>query len=367
MSDPTMPWAQRQLAPHQTWPLTNGGGVTVAVVDTGVDAQTPQLAGRVLSGLDVINPGGGRGDSDCFGHGTFVAGLIAAAPAAGTGFAGVAPGVTILPIRVANNADDVTADAIARGIRAAVDNGASVINVSASTTVRNAPLEDSINYAQAHDVVVVASAANSAKQGDPVTYPASYPTAVAVGAVTPGGQRADFSQTGPYLDLVAPGVDVDSIGPRGPGQWKGSGTSYAAPFVAGTAALIRAYHPQLTADQVRRRLELTADHPAARLPDPQFGWGMVNPTEAVSMVIPEETGRTGALVSGSSANPPAMPPLDVGPVVVVAGFFLALVVILAVCLAGRLGPAGHRRRWRRGRIARVVPASDGPSSARSPP
>ena len=101
-----------------------------------------------------------------------------------------------------------------------------------------------------------------------MTYPASYPTVIAVGAVDSGGQRADFSQTGPYLGLVAPGVNVVSIGPRGPGQWQGNGTSYAAPFVTGTAALVRAYHPQLTAAQVRHRLEVTADHPAAALPEP---------------------------------------------------------------------------------------------------
>ena len=122
-------------------------------------------------------------------------------------------------------------------------------------------------------MVVVASAANSAKNGDPVTYPAAYPSVIAVGAVDATGKRADFSQTGSFLSLVAPGVGVASIGPRGAGHWLGSGTSYAAPFVAGAAALVRAYHPALTAAEIKHRLEATADHPAAALPDAGMGWG----------------------------------------------------------------------------------------------
>lgn len=349
-SDTAVPWAQQQLAPQRVWTLTDGTDVTVAVVDTGVDAGSPQLDGHVLGGLDVVNPGGGSGNTDCYGHGTFVAGIIAAAPATGTGFTGTAPGVMILPVRVANNADDVTADSIATGIRAAVDAGASVINVSASTTTADPNLQAAIDHAEENNVVVVASAANSAENGDPVTYPASYPSVLAVGAVDSNGQRANFSQTGPYLDLVAPGVDVVSIGPRGPGQWQGSGTSYAAPFVTAVAALVRAYHPGLSAAQVRNRLEETADHPAAALPDSGFGWGTVNPMAAVSTVLPDESGNTGAVVAAPARHPVLPPADDLGSIIAVLGFFLALVLVCAVFMARRVGPAGRRRRWR-GRTA----------------
>ncbi|GHF44780.1 type VII secretion-associated serine protease mycosin [Amycolatopsis bartoniae] len=360
-TETSVPWAQQQLAPQRVWPLTRGGGITVAVVDTGVDAHTPQLAGHVQRGVDITTSSHGPADSDCYGHGTFLAGIIAAASAPGTGFAGVAPDVSILPIRVANSAGDnspgaLTADSMARGIRQAVDSGAQVVNISASTTVPNADLQAAVQYAASRDVVVVASAANSAEDGDPVTYPASYPGVIAVGAVDANGQRANFSQTGPFLSLVAPGVDVTSIGPGGPGQWQGSGTSYAAPFVAAAAALVRAYRPTLTAAQVKHRLEATANHPAAALPDPGLGWGTVNLMAAVTTVLPEE-GGAGAQVMVTP--PPVRPanvqaPDELGPLLAVAGVMVAAIFAFALVRVSRLSRGGRRRGWRPARVVEVV-------------
>src|SRR5699024_7567223 len=128
-----VPWAQQLLEPERVWTVTRGKGGTVGVVDTGVDATTPQLAGAVKPGLDTSPSGNGSGDTDCLGHGTFVAGIIAARPAAGTEFAGVAPGAEILPIRNTTTEQGGSPRSMARGIRAAVDGGASVINISAST------------------------------------------------------------------------------------------------------------------------------------------------------------------------------------------------------------------------------------------
>ena len=105
---PGIPWTRKRLAPERVWPITTGTGVIVAVIDTGVDASVPQFAGHVLPGMDVVN-GSGPADNDCYGHGTFVAGIIASQAPAGTGVAGIAPGVTILPIRQANGANDGTA------------------------------------------------------------------------------------------------------------------------------------------------------------------------------------------------------------------------------------------------------------------
>jgi subtilisin family serine protease len=123
---PSVPWPQRQLAPERVWPLTDGSGVTVAVVDTGVDGQVPQLRGQVLPGVDTTAPDRGPADDDCFGHGTFVAGIIAATRIVGTGYAGVAPGVRILPVRCATTdvpgaPGTLTPEGMALGIRAAVD------------------------------------------------------------------------------------------------------------------------------------------------------------------------------------------------------------------------------------------------------
>ena len=340
------PWAQAWLGIGRTWPLTRGAGVTVAVVDTGVAADSPQLSGRVLSGLDLTSPGGGPADNDCFGHGTFIAGIIGAAPADGTSFHGVAPEVRILPIRVANSMDDGTARLLAEGIRAAVDRGADVVNISASTRAPEPSLLAAVEYAEQRDVVVVAAAANSAGQGVQVAYPAALPTVVAVGAIDSTGTLAAFSQTGPHLGLTAPGVEVVSVGPGGPGHWRGSGTSYAVPFVAGVAALVRAYRPELSAAQVRHRLLTTADHPAVALPDSGYGWGVVNPAAAVSSALAEEGAAGPAAPAGDARHPDLPPPDPIGPTLAALAAGLSVVLIGLVALLTVLLPAGRARGWR---------------------
>lgn len=376
-----VPWAQQRLAPERVWPLTKGAGVTVGVVDTGVDGKTPQLSGgRVQRGLDVAAPGGKPADDDCFGHGTFVAGIIAAGARAGTGFSGVAPEAKVLPIRCASVSEDgsppvLTALEMADGIRAAVDGGARVVNISASTNAPDPELAKAVRYAADRDVVVVASAANSAQQGDPVTYPASFPTVIAVGAIDVDGKKADFSQTGRFLSLVAPGVGVTSVGPRGAGQWLGSGTSYAAPFVAGVAALVRAYHPRLTAKQVKHRLEVTADHPATALPDPGFGWGTVNPMAAVTTVLPEEaSGPLPVITAAPAPLPPPKPLVGHGSAAALAAATSVPVVALLALLLFRLLGGARKRSWMPARVAEtssgrkvgaasaIRPGTHGPSS-----
>jgi type VII secretion-associated serine protease mycosin len=342
-----VPWAQRQLAPQRVWPLTRGGGVTVGVVDTGVDAGSPQLAGRVQQGLDVRNPGGKPANNDCFGHGTFVAGIIAAATADDTLFAGMAPDATILPIRVANEGKDTSAALLAQGIRAAVDRGVRVLNLSASAGGPTPELTAAVAYAAERDVVVVAASGNNDNDSSPTPYPATDKSVLAVGAVDQEGKRASFSLAGPHLGLVAPGVNVCSIGPGGPGQWEASGTSYAAPFVAGVAALVRAYRPKLTAAQVLHRLRATADRPPADLPSAEFGWGTVNPLAAVTAVLPEE-GEAGAVVAPvpAAAGFPVAPREDrASTLLVTLGLIGAAVVVVAVGFAVVVLPAGRRRRW----------------------
>ena len=297
-----VPWAQNRLTMDRVWALTKGNGVKVAVVDSGVDADVPQLAGRVLHGVDVVNPAGGPADTDCAGHGTSVAGVIAGQPIKGVGFSGVAPGVKILPVRDANAQNQSTAISMARGIRAAVDGGAKVINLANSQFFPSIELRSAVAYAAGKDVLIVAPAAASNTGSTPPTYPAAYPQVLAVGSVGPDGNPGSGSATGYYLDLVAPGEGITTLGRGGPGQVQKSGADMAAPFVAGTAALVRAYHPNLTAAQVMKRLELTADHPGGAVPDVKVGYGVVNPYAAIAAVIP---GETAAKKTTKVSNPAA--------------------------------------------------------------
>lgn len=344
--DPAVPWPQQQLGFSRVWQVTRGAGVTVAVVDTGVDGQQPFLRGAVLPGIDVIN-GSGAADTDCDGHGTFVAGLIAGRQRTGFGFAGVAPGATILPVRQANSTSDGTAHTLAAGIVAAVNAHAQVINVSIVTAAPTQELTDAVKYAVAHDVVIVAAAGNDYSSGNAVQYPAALPGVLAVGAVDASGKRASFSETGPDIGVVAPGVNL--LGPvaRTSGLVTvAGGTSFAAPFVAGVAALIRSYHPALTAAQVINRIEATADHPAGSLPDPGLGWGEVDPYAAVTAVLPGEAGATARPVSSAVPVPRAASGAGDAAMLAagtVAGGMVAAVLIL---FASGVVRRARARRWR---------------------
>lgn len=341
------PWAQRRLTPERAWPLTTGAGVTVAVVDTGVDASVPQLAGRVLPGVDMWNPKG-TGNSDCLGHGTFVAGIIAAAPRTGSGLVGVAPEAVILPVRQSNNRGEGSAEGLARAIRYAADAGVGVINVSLSTFYSTTALVDAVRYAEERDVVVVAAASNEGASGNPVAYPAAYPTVLAVAALDPSGKASTFSASGHHISLAAPGIDIVSTGPRGAGHYVGSGTSYAAPFVSGVAALVRARFPHLTAAQVRERITRTADHPSRILPDEGLGWGVVNPYAAVATeALPGDGAGPVTAIRGADLGPITAAPDDDGSTLLALLAVAVGLTALGVAIAVRvIAPAGRARRWR---------------------
>jgi membrane-anchored mycosin MYCP len=342
------PAAQLRLAPERAWDLTQGSGVTVAVVDTGVQASAPQLAGRVRAGFDVVNRSG-PGNTDCNGHGTFVAGIIAAQPVKGVGFAGVAPGASILPIRQSNTDTDGTAGGLATAIRLAVEAGARVVNVSSSSFFDSADLRAAVDFAVRRDVLVVAAVGNEAQEGNAKSFPASYPGVLAVGAVGLDDKRTDFSETGDFVDVVAPGVDVVSLAVRGRGHLVGQGTSFATPYVAGVAALVRAYHPALTVAQVTKRLQVTADHPGTAVPDKEVGFGVVNPMAAVSSVIPGEVAGAGAAPPAAERIPLAgpLPGRDTRGRTVALGIAgVGIGIALLTALVAVTVPRGRRRGWR---------------------
>lgn len=353
-----MPWATTWLAPERAWPVSTGRGVTVAVIDSGVDADHPQLRdpGAVLPGKDFLTPGDKRANFDCVSHGTAVASIIAARPLPATGFRGVAPGARILPIRVSERdaseqqGEAVDATVFAGAIRYAVDAGATVINISLSMYADQKPVREAVRYAQRHDALIVAAAGNAhSQQGpDPVTYPAAYPGVLGVGAMTIDGSRLPSSQVGSYVDISAPGGGVLAA-TRVRGHRYYDGTSFATGFVSGTAALVRAADPQLPATEVAARLIATAT-PASG-PADQYGAGVVNPYRAVQDVLSTTKPAVLPPVRPSTVDPAAerrtaawnLASREVQRIAVLAGICALLVLIAAIVV-----PLGRRRGWRAG-------------------
>jgi type VII secretion-associated serine protease mycosin len=343
------PWAQQALGFTRAWSLTRGAGVTVAVVDSGVDAN-PQFGTRFTEGLNLAPaPMGVPADADCVGHGTSVASIIAAAPVTGVSFAGVAPAAQVLSIKITNS-DSFPGALAAQAIRAAVVAGAQVINLSLATTVSTPELASAVAFAQASYVVVVAAAGNdSSSSGSGPFFPAAYPGVLSVGAVAPDGSLASFSDTHTPVSVTAPGVGVTAAYPGdfphayNPGS---NGTSFATAFVSGTVALVRAAHPDLTQSQVVARIEATADGGSG----PGTGHGLINPTQAVTAVLPlpasasPPPARSGGAVPISRAPRPDRAAASVAvPMVAGAGGLAVLVVATAIIV-----PAGRRRHWRPG-------------------
>ncbi|WP_424214619.1 type VII secretion-associated serine protease mycosin [Streptomyces sp. BI20] len=289
-------WGLRTLRAQEAWGITRGEGITVAVLDTGVDADHPDLAGNVLPGKDLIGMGAGPGDRAWARHGTAMAGIVAGhghGADRGEGVLGMAPGARILPVRVIleegdpgrAKARESKGGALAEGIRWAADNGADVINLSlgddSSSAHHEAAEDEAVAYALAKGVVVVASAGNSGTDGSPVSYPAAYPGVIAVTAVDRDGARAPFSTRRWYADVSAPGVDVVIADPDR-AYYEGWGTSAAAAFVSGAVALIRAAHPDLSPAQIERLLESTATDAPEGGRDDSRGHGLIDPVAALN-------------------------------------------------------------------------------------
>lgn len=279
-------WQLTFLRAEQAWPITKGEGVTVAVIDSGVDANHPDLRGQVVAGTDFVD-GSTDGRSDAVGHGTAVAGIIAGTADDDDGVEGLAPQAMILPIRVLdpNNQYD-SADDVANAIRWAVDHGASVINLSLGSADTSPVLTEALYYAFENDVVVVACNGNySNDRGTQVWHPAREAGVLAVSGVGGDGEPWDGSLTGPQTVLAAPATDITGAEPGG-GYTHIQGTSFAAPLVAAAAALVRSAYPQMSAVDVVNRLISTAWDSGAPGFDDKFGYGIVNPTGAITADVP---------------------------------------------------------------------------------
>lgn len=280
-------WQLKELDARDAWRTSTGAGVTVAVVDSGVDGSHPDLTGQVLAGTDLVTEAG-DGETDPVGHGTTVAGLIAGRRDDGRGVEGLAPDAKILPVRVLdeeNRYDDALI--VARGVRWAVDHGAQVINMSLGGIGDSPALAAAIDYAFAKDVVIVACTGNLTPSSpvDKVWYPAREPGVIAVaGLERDTNSLWSGSITGPETVLTAPATGL--VGARPGGYWQVQGTSFAAPLVAASAALLRSRWPHMSAANVVNRLISTAHDlgPAGR--DDHFGYGLVDPVAALASTAP---------------------------------------------------------------------------------
>lgn len=340
----------RSLDLTSVWRLTRGEGQRIAVIDTGVNRH-PRLA-HLEAGGDYV--GAGDGTQDCDGHGTIVAGIIAAAPdpTDQVGFAGLAPAASVISIRQSSTKFGPAADpsitgfgdvdTMAMAVRTAADLGATVINISSVACAAGALDDRALGAALAYavdvkDAVVVVAAGNvgGASQcpkqpEDPelswdsatvAVSPAWYDDYVlTVGAMGPDGSPSSFSLAGPWVDVAAPGEAMVSLDPSGSGLVDGltsfdrelpiSGTSYAAPVVSGLAALVRARFPELTARQVMARIEATA-HRRGGGWSPVVGNGMIDPQAALS-TDPTSTGAPAPAADARPLTVPVPPPISGG-------------------------------------------------------
>lgn len=360
-----LPWSLESVDLEKLWAEATGRGVRVAVIDTGVDAEHPQLKDAVDAGSGYntlpktkkkdepgVVRGKQNGTQDTLGHGTKVAGIIAARKMDDdvTRFVGLAPHSEIIPIRQNDENGRGTAATLAKAIDHAVGEDADVINISQDTAEALKPdstLKRAVEQAIEAGVVVVASAGNDGLGGEEKdTYPASYPGVLAVASADRNNERAPFSQSGDFVDVAAPGVDMVSTVPK-KGHCTDNGTSFSAPYVAAVAALLVEEHPGWTVEQVIAQIEQTAERSIAGR-DRLVGWGVVDPLRALTEdEKPISTPSPDQGISQAEAPTPASMELGetaqernerIGTYAVVAAAVLVTVI---------MGTAQVYRDWRR--------------------
>ncbi|RKT17704.1 type VII secretion-associated serine protease mycosin [Streptomyces sp. 1114.5] len=365
-------WALKTFeAAAKVWPVSQGEGVVVAVIDSGVNSEHQDLTGQVLPGADFSGTqSDGRIDTD--GHGTGMASLIAGHGHGGTaGVMGLAPKAKILPVKVktTESGPEPQVNDLAEAIRFAVDHGATVVNMSIGGLLRfDTQARKAVAYAVSKDAVLVASAGNSGSDLG-VNYPAAFPGVVAVGAVDSKGVVWDGSTPGPETTLIAPGVEVYHASAKSPTSYGvGTGTSDSTAYVSATAALIRSKYPELSAGQVINRMIKSATPPSdgTVVPDNHYGYGVLAPAKALEANPAVDTGpRENPLVKRleSRGTPPsddeseATDQPSAEPVVPEAdgggsggdstGLVIAAVAVGAVVLGLSVFAVvrGRRRRW----------------------
>lgn len=377
-----VPWEQEQTRFKDIWTnfRNKGQGITIAVVDTGLQLDErqslrpdlypihPQLKGmNVVPGQDFTgNSAGLDWRNDCDGHGTGVASIIAAQPcvackdengeAIEVPFVGVAPEAEIMPLRVLNTREDgIKNQAIADAIQYAVDQNVDIINVSLETSQPFPAIREAVENAYEKKIVIVAAAGN---KGNTVAYPAkyaaAYPNVISVGAIDENGSMMAESGKVSNATIAAPGVGVhtaESFFGHGDSQGAGeTGTSFAAPFVSGVVALMKVEFPTLTPAQIRRRLELTAIRPGLDVPDPQMGYGMIDPVAALTKIVPADVNPKPKVPGGQVIPdlPPPATPDNTARNLALLSFGIAAGLALATLAFVTVYRRGKARGWQPG-------------------
>ncbi|WP_311246164.1 S8 family serine peptidase [Microbacterium sp. WCS2018Hpa-23] len=302
---PEAPVALAELGAEDANRLATGKGIVVAIVDSGIDASNPHLAGVVIGGVDLVGDGErADGMSDTTGHGTAIAGQIAAQPVPGSGVVGLAPDARLLSVRAfrSTQQQDVdkgygpTSQRLADGIHWAADNGADIINVSMSQDSDSAELRAAVEHAAAVGALVVASGGNRASDADAADaarYPAAYEQALGVSAADSSGRATESSIHGPQVDVTAPGGNVLTAAAGG-GDCIFAGdapaSSYATGYASAAAALVAEAHPEDPPAGWAYRLTATALRADADNRDDVNGWGFIQPFAAIEL-LPDETTR----------------------------------------------------------------------------
>jgi type VII secretion-associated serine protease mycosin len=355
-------WVLDMMNVPAAWQVTQGGGVIVAVIDSGVQGSVSDLAGSVTNGPDYTGIDTSSSNPDWGVHGTWMASLIAGhghGPGGGDGVIGVAPASKILSIRVipdradphynryAHEQEPNIQDSLARGIEYAVRHGAGVISMSIGYSAPNGAVRQALQEAFSRGVVVVASAGNSgAPDGTsdageaPVSFPADYPGVISVGAVNENGAVAGFSSDNLSVRVAAPGVSVPAEGRDGQYWWV-SGTSPACALVAGVAALIKSRYPGLPPNLVASALTSTTTNRPNGGYDSQVGFGIVDAAAALAKARklagdpPAPAGLSAAARFGG--GPAAVPPAPVRPRGSGELILFALLALISLALTAAAG------------------------------
>lgn len=295
-------WNLPKIDTESGWNVTKGSDdIVVAVIDTGVQSDHPDLKGRLVQGVNIVDPS--SPPEDDVGHGTHVAGIISASVNNGEGVAGMTWYTKIMPVKALDSSGAGSTYSVAEGILWATDHGADVINMSLGNYATAEFLHDALKYAYDHGVVLVAASGND--NTDRPGFPAAYEEVLAVAATDPDNSRAEYSNYGDYIDIAAPGTSIPSTYP-GSRYAALSGTSMASPHVSALASLVRAANPKLTNAEVMDVIRKTAVDLGAQGQDKEFGYGQIDvvaalqavrgnaaPQEPVASASPEATTEAG--------------------------------------------------------------------------